>query len=207
MRGRRASASPAAGRERVDRRDVTASLERLLDGAQATFAARGYHLASVHEICARANVGIGTFYSKFDSKNELLRHLMGERTVPLLHSISPTDLCDVAMLETRLRVALDDPLWTGLWRAWLEGAAEDRGLAEAELDWRRTRVAEITALIVAARGRKPRGGSRLEASAAAWTVLACMRAFVLEDRADTPDVSALARVIHALAFGTTATNA
>jgi len=191
----------------VDRRNVTASLERLLDGAQATFTARGFHLASVHETCARANVGIGTFYSHFDSKNELLQHLVAERTVPLIQSISPADLRDVAMLESRLRVALDDPLWMGLWRAWLEGAAQDRDLAEAELTWRRTRVTEITALIVAARGRERKGGSRLEASDAAWTVLASMRAFVLEDRADTPDVAALARVIHALALGTTAKNA
>ena len=68
-------------------------------------------------------------------------------------------------------------------------------------------MAEIAALIVAARGREAKGGSRLEASAAAWTMLACMRAFVLEERADAPDVTTLARVIHALAFGTTAKDA
>lgn len=37
---------------------------RLLNGAEATFSERGYHAATIHDICARAGVGIGTFYTQ-----------------------------------------------------------------------------------------------------------------------------------------------
>src|SRR5438309_3282797 len=82
-------------RRRADRRrDTTGSLDRLLDGAQATFAERGYHLANIHEICARADVGIGTFYAHFGHKNQLLEHLVVERGVSLPQVLTDDDFKD-----------------------------------------------------------------------------------------------------------------
>src|SRR5256885_15943520 len=74
------SVEPTPGRHQPSRRrDTTESLERLLEGAQSTFVERGYHAANVHEICARSNVGIGTFYAHFDHKHDLLKRLFLDR--------------------------------------------------------------------------------------------------------------------------------
>lgn len=50
----------------------------LLAAARRVFAARGFHDASVAEITAAADVGVGTFYLHFRDKDEALRALVQE---------------------------------------------------------------------------------------------------------------------------------
>ena len=58
------------------------TLRRLLDGAAAEFGERGYHEAAITGIAMRSGVAIGSFYTYFDSKEEVYRALvrdMGHR--------------------------------------------------------------------------------------------------------------------------------
>jgi AcrR family transcriptional regulator len=61
--------------------------ERLLDAALDVFAERGFHGASVEEVCERAGFSRGAFYSNYSSKTELfiaLYHRQSERTMAAL---------------------------------------------------------------------------------------------------------------------------
>ena len=188
-------------RKSIRRRDAASSLDRLLDGAQATFAERGYHQANIHEICARANVGIGTFYSHFDRKNQLLERLMAERVVTLSQLLSPDDLADVPTLTARLRETVDDPVASGLWRAWHDAAAEDPRVARSQATWRANGLKELTALVVKARRKRPAKTSRVDASVVAWTMMLFARELSIRDREGAPPIDAVACMVHELAFG------
>jgi len=57
--------------------------ERLLEAAEIEFGARGFHDASISGITHRAGVALGTFYTYFESKEEIFSALvryMSERT-------------------------------------------------------------------------------------------------------------------------------
>ncbi len=83
-------------------RERGGSLRRLLDGAESTFVQRGFNAATIHEICSRAGVGIGTFYAHFGRKSELLQRVVTERAPVLSELISATDLSDPIALTSRL---------------------------------------------------------------------------------------------------------
>jgi AcrR family transcriptional regulator len=51
---------------------------QILDAARATFAAKGYHAASVRDIIGGAGIARGTFYLYFDSKRAILDELVDE---------------------------------------------------------------------------------------------------------------------------------
>ncbi|MCZ2821484.1 helix-turn-helix domain containing protein [Modestobacter sp. VKM Ac-2977] len=53
-----------------------ATVERLLDAALETFAEQGFAAASVEDICSRAGLTRGAFYSSFKTKDELFEALM-----------------------------------------------------------------------------------------------------------------------------------
>lgn len=53
--------------------------ERLLSAAEHVFGTHGYHAANITDITKRARVSAGTFYTYFNSKEELFRELV--RTV------------------------------------------------------------------------------------------------------------------------------
>ncbi|WP_328989577.1 TetR/AcrR family transcriptional regulator [Kribbella sp. NBC_01245] len=61
---------------------------RLLTGAQEVFAERGFHGASVEDICERAGFTRGAFYSNFASKDELALALFQSTTDRLLEQIA-----------------------------------------------------------------------------------------------------------------------
>ena len=57
--------------------------DRLLEAAEVEFGEKGFHEAAVSGITERAGVALGTFYTYFDSKQELFAALVsyiGERT-------------------------------------------------------------------------------------------------------------------------------
>ncbi|TDW18278.1 TetR/AcrR family transcriptional regulator [Kribbella kalugense] len=60
---------------------------RLLEGALEVFAERGFHGASVEDICERAGFTRGAFYSNFASKDELVLALFQATTDRLLEQI------------------------------------------------------------------------------------------------------------------------
>lgn len=52
------------------------TLRNLLEAAAQEFGARGYHEAAITGITQRAGVALGTFYTYFDSKEEVFRALV-----------------------------------------------------------------------------------------------------------------------------------
>ena len=70
------------------KRRRSATRARLLEGALEVFAERGFHGASVEDICERAGFTRGAFYSNFASKDELVLALFQATTDRLLEQIS-----------------------------------------------------------------------------------------------------------------------
>lgn len=65
----------ASGKEpRTERGRRT--LRKLLDAAEREFGEKGFHEASVSGITARAGTALGSFYTYFDSKDEIFRALV-----------------------------------------------------------------------------------------------------------------------------------
>lgn len=52
------------------------TLRKLLDAAASEFGEKGFHEASVSGITARAGTALGSFYTYFDSKDEIFRALV-----------------------------------------------------------------------------------------------------------------------------------
>jgi len=181
--------------ERTDK-----TLERLIDGAQETFAERGYGAANIHEICARAQVGIGTFYSHFDHKRQLLQRVFVERAVLLSSTLTADDLLDHERLVACLRRANDDPVAAGLLRAWYEAVLNEPEIARFHADWRPSTLEVLAATIAEAQQRSPRDGRRHDPALVSWVMATLSREIAIHDRTGAPDTDALARLFEALIF-------
>src|SRR5918998_18820 len=70
--GQAAVSAEKAPRTERGRRTV----RKLLEAAAQEFGERGYHEAAITGITARAGVALGTFYTYFESKEELFRALV-----------------------------------------------------------------------------------------------------------------------------------
>ena len=180
---------------------VSPAVERLMDGAQAVFSERGYHAANVHEICARAQVGIGTFYANFDHKRQLLKRVMVERAITVPAALSPADLATPEALAPRLRTIIDDPVASGLWRAWHQAVLEQEDLNRFQAQWRGARLGLLADIIEAARLLRPSRRDLIAAPIVAWMTTTLTRELVLNDRQHAPDVEGLARLVHRLVYG------
>jgi AcrR family transcriptional regulator len=64
------------------------SRRRLLQAARELFAAQGLHETSISQIAARADLGLGTFYLHFDSKDEVLAAIVEDDLELLLSRIA-----------------------------------------------------------------------------------------------------------------------
>jgi AcrR family transcriptional regulator len=176
------------------------SVERLLDSAQAVFAERGYHGANVQEICARAQVGIGTFYASFAHKKDLLRRVMLERAPTLARQLKPDSLDDRDRVTAWITstVGKGD---VGLWRAWRQAVLADDEIAAANDTWRAEVRGEIAKAITAARKAHGTLSAPTEADTVAWTAMTIAREFVIADHAGAPDVRQIAAQIFLLIHG------
>jgi AcrR family transcriptional regulator len=177
-----------------------ATLERLLVGARQIFVERGYRAASIQEICARSKVGIGTFYTHFEHKRELLKRVFLDHATPFSSLVTPDDFLDHGRLVACLRTALDDPVVTGLFRAWYEAVLEEPEIARFHAEWRPATLEQLAATIAEAQKRSPSTGPRLDPSVLAWTVGTLAREIGIHERNGAPDVEALARLFEQLVF-------
>ena len=71
-----------------------ATLRKLLDAAAIEFGERGFHEASISGITRRAGTALGSFYTYFDSKDEIFRALVqdmsaqvGKHAAAAMHSV------------------------------------------------------------------------------------------------------------------------
>ena len=183
-------------------RERGASYRRLIDGAEATFAERGYNASTIHDICARAGVGIGTFYTHFGRKSELLRQVMVVRAPVLSRILTTRDLGDAELLAAGLRKTVDDPRSVGLWRAWHDAVLQEDDLARFHTEWRNAVRDELTTMIEQARAAKPKQGRQMDAKFVAWTMMTLARELAIHDRTSgAADVETAADLITQLVCG------
>lgn len=76
MDGIEAATEPSGKAPRTKRGERTRA--RLLEAAAAEFGEKGFHDTSISGITLRAGTALGTFYTYFDSKEELFRSLVQE---------------------------------------------------------------------------------------------------------------------------------
>ena len=62
---------------------------KILDGALEEFGERGFNDASIVGITQRAKVALGTFYTYFDSKEELFRALVRDMSARVRDAVAP----------------------------------------------------------------------------------------------------------------------
>jgi len=79
--------------------------KKLLNAAMAVFSRKGFHKATIDEICRRANLGKGTVYQYFDNKKELFLGIVDSFAADLGKSVESavgaiTD--DLKRLETAI---------------------------------------------------------------------------------------------------------
>jgi len=172
-----------------------------MDAAEVVFSENGYHSANIHEICARANVGIGTFYSHFDHKKQLLERVMRDRASTVPQVLTSDDVADFDTLLSKLRATVDEPVSAGLWRAWHEAVLEHGDLAHVHVEWRKEVLAGFADVIERARDRSSYKGERLDADIVAWILLTLYRELAIHDRAGAPEIEDVARLTQDLIFG------
>ncbi|MFF4602673.1 TetR/AcrR family transcriptional regulator [Streptomyces sp. NPDC001339] len=137
----------------------------LLDGALEVFAERGFHGASIGDICDRAGLTRGAFYSNFRDKQELFLALydaQADRLIEFLDAAAETGRTTedpighlMGMLAARQE---EDRRWFLISSEFVLHAARDREaarrLAERE-DALCDRMAEAVGRTLAGAGRRP----------------------------------------------------
>lgn len=103
--------SPETGETKVPR---TArgrqTLRKLLDAAAKEFGEKGFHEASISGITRRAGTALGSFYTYFDSKDEIFRALvkdMSEQVATHAKGAVTPDLTPFEIERAALRAFLD----------------------------------------------------------------------------------------------------
>ena len=80
-----------------------ATRDRVLEAASEVFAERGFHGATVEDICERAGFTRGAFYSNFSSKDDLVLELSRRHAEDLVDRIRRASKREHASAEEVLR--------------------------------------------------------------------------------------------------------
>ncbi|MBX7458116.1 TetR/AcrR family transcriptional regulator [Qipengyuania sp. 1NDH17] len=82
------------------------TLRKLLDAAAGEFGDHGFHEASISSITRRAGVALGTFYTYFDSKDEIFRALVADMSESVKRAAREAIAPEMGALEVE-RAALE----------------------------------------------------------------------------------------------------
>ena len=104
-----ATANADPGKPRSHRRQATR--DRLLAAAAEVFAERGFHGASVEDICERAGFTRGAFYSNFTDKDELVTELYAQHSRRLRTAVTEVASRPGLTLPDLLDAVVD--VWAG----------------------------------------------------------------------------------------------
>jgi len=87
----------------VDKTPKTArgrrTLRQLLDAAAEEFGEKGFHEASISQITQRAGVAIGSFYTYFDSKEEVFTALVRDLSAQVRDFVAPRISAQASQIE------------------------------------------------------------------------------------------------------------
>lgn len=165
---------------------------RLLAAAEAVFARRGYHAASVDEVCDEAGYSKGALYAHFASKEDLLMELIGTRMRTYLEDLAAR-FVRTGTLPERIREVVaflaqtieEKPRWCVLYiEFWTHAmrTPEVRGrLAEQYASWR-----TMTAALIETQADEAGVTLPLPADDLAAGVVAMFDGFILQQLVD-PD--------------------
>jgi AcrR family transcriptional regulator len=92
------ASGPADKTPRTERGRRT--LRKLLDAAALEFGEKGFHETSITGITARAGTALGSFYTYFDSKDELFRALVNDMSERVRTTVGQSLTGDMAPFET-----------------------------------------------------------------------------------------------------------
>ena len=98
-------AKPASGHKAPRTERGRKTLRKLLDAAAIEFGERGFHEASISGITQRAGTALGSFYTYFDSKDEIFRALVDDLSGKVREAARQARVADLSAMETE-RVAL-----------------------------------------------------------------------------------------------------
>jgi len=118
------AALSTSGRPLTKRGEATR--RRLLEAAEAVFAASGYHEASIVKITEHAGIGLGTFYLYFDSKQQIFEELVVDLNRRVRHAMAE------AMATTTSRIEAERAGFEGFFRFTAAHPALYRIVREAE---------------------------------------------------------------------------
>lgn len=170
------AATSAAPLTRVEkRREKTRRV--LLDVALGLFYEKGIYWTKIEDITERADIGKGTFYQYFDTKEHLLAELLREGLDRLLHRMqgavpAPGDALIRSLVDSRLGFFIEHPEFLllfhqvrGLLQLRTDASKELRDIYHEHLD----HVAKLLLPVMQGRGRA-RGAARdLAVALAAFT--------------------------------------
>jgi AcrR family transcriptional regulator len=130
------------------------TLRKILDAAREEFGERGFSDSSIVGITQRAGVALGTFYTYFDSKEELFQALVRDMSAQVAETVGPAfegspNALDAARdgLELFLRFAREH---RHIYRIIDEAEFVDPGAYREHYE---TTASRITARFIAARGK------------------------------------------------------
>lgn len=103
-----------------------ATRRKLLEAAEAVFAALGYHDASIVKITEHAGIGLGTFYLYFDGKQQIFEELVVDLNRRVRHSMTE------AMAGAANRIEAERAGFEGFFRFTAAHPALYRVVREAE---------------------------------------------------------------------------
>ena len=158
----------AIERPRRERRPQE-KLARLIAAGIAVFGDQGYAHASVQAICRLAGVSVGTFYDHFEDKADLMLHVAETAT----EEFERPRFTTVRELEGSISALIGSPV-EGLIRAWLEAAAVEPGLREAQARMRTSMIEGYLGWVREARSVR-RSASALDAESSAVAVVAAIK--------------------------------
>ncbi len=108
---------------RVQKRQIR-TRARLLEAAHDLMSEQGVDVTTIQEITARADVGFGTFYSYFESKDDIAAkvldcviHTLGLRNRRANEVAGITD--PVAVISNSVRLTAHEMRTDPMWRWWL----------------------------------------------------------------------------------------
>jgi AcrR family transcriptional regulator len=164
------------------------------------FAERGYHAATIHEICARAEVSVGSFYSHFDDKRELMIRVIEDLARSTIPPLAEWNFADVREIAGHIDRFFADRVVSGVWRAWREAVLQDSSLQSVENRIHHFAIEHYATAVT--RTRLAKGISEktaLDPDTVAWVLLALVRENVT-NHAAAPPHETTARVICDLAL-------
>ena len=104
--GPRPASGEAPARDKTPRTERgRRTLRKLLDAAAIEFGEHGFHDASITGITRRAGTALGSFYTYFDSKDEIFRALVNDLSGKVRQAASSARTASLSALETE-RAAL-----------------------------------------------------------------------------------------------------